>query len=270
MADGGALAPPPTLQKSPAETFQASVAAGTRKAGLSWHKTLLLGVIAGSFIALGTMLTLRVGGAMPTIGATNPGLQRLLQGLFGLPTGLFLVLLTGGELFNGNTMLLSTAWLSGRVQGKRVLHNWVWSYAGNLLGCLLVVKMAMLSGLLSGSATAVALATVKVGLGFQAAFWRGVFCNWLVCMAVYVAGGASDLVGKFIAILLPISMFVSLGAENSVANMFLIPLGMHLGAAVTVKQFLIGNLLPVTLGNIFGGAVLVGLTYFLAFGRKAA
>lgn len=276
MSQGGAEASPtavsittqPTQQKSPAKTFESVVTAGENKANMPWDRTFILSIVAGAYIALGGVLALRVGGAVPGVLASNPGLQRLLLGLVGLPTGLTFVLATGGELFTGNTMMLTSALLAGRVKVARLLQNWGLSFLGNLLGSLLVVKLVLACGVLSVGGPAAGMAAMKVGLGFKMAFWRGVVCNWLVCLAVYMSSGAGDLVSKFVAIVLPISAFVAMGMEHSVANMFFIPMGMKLGAEVSVKQFLVGNLLPVTLGNIFGGAVLVALVYYLAFGRK--
>lgn len=128
----------------------------------------------------------------------------------------------------------------------------------------------MLTGWLPSVApAAAAMAVTKaVATPFAALFYRGVVCNWLVCLAVYIANGATDLSGKFIAAVVPVSMFLAMGMEHSVANMFLIPLGMKAGADVSVKALLLGNLLPVTLGNIVAGVVLVALTYFLAFAKK--
>lgn len=259
-------------QKTPSQTFDAAVVAGTAKAKLNARKTLLLGVAAGAYIGLGALLALRVGGAMSGVMKTNPGLQRAVFGAIGLPTGLLLVVAAGGELFTGNTMLLSAAWLSGEVKWRRVLHNWLWSYLGNLIGSLLLVKLVFATGVLasagSGVAAATAAAAAKTSMPFMQAFWRGVVCNWLVCLAVYLSNGAADLVSKFVAIFLPISAFVAIGMEHSVANMFLIPMGMRMGADVGIKAFLLRNLLPVTLGNVFAGVVLISTLYFYAFGKK--
>lgn len=260
------------LQKSPPQTFEAAVTLGSSKADLPSWKVLLLGILAGAYIALGALLALCVGGAVPAIKASNPGLQKLLFGALGLPGGLLLVCVTGGELFTGNTALLTCAFTQGRAKAGGVLRNWVWSYIGNVLGSALVTWLAVASGCVGGAggAVAAAVASAKVGMPFIKAFLRGIVCNWLVCLAVYTQNGASDLMGKFVAIWLPICAFVAMGFEHCVANMFLIPFGMAMGADVTMKQYLMANLLPVTLGNIVAGVFLVGLAYSLAFGKKAA
>lgn len=254
-------------QKTPPQTFEAAAATGAAKGGQSVVRTLALALLAGAYIGLGGLLALRVGGAVPGM---VPGLQRLLLAAVGLPTGLTMVLVAGGELYTGNTMLLTAAWLSGRVGVGGVAKNWAVSFLGNLVGSLVLVKIVTMCGVLGGAsgAAVVATAVAKTSLSFWTAFWRGVVCNWLVCLAVYMANGAGDLVSKFVAVLLPISAFMAMGMEHSVANMFLVPMGMKMGAEVGLRQFVLGNLLPVTLGNTFAGAVLVAGMYYLAFGRK--
>ncbi|CAN8064405.1 unnamed protein product [Agarophyton chilense] len=263
--------PTTALQKSPAETFEAAVTLGSSKASLSSWKVTLLAVLAGAYIALGALLALCVGGAAPALKAANPGLQMLLFGAFGLPGGLLLVCVAGGELFTGNTALLTCAFMQKRAGAFAVLRNWFFSYIGNVLGCALVTWLAVVSGCVGGAggATAAAIASSKVSMPFMQAFLKGVVCNWLVCLAVYTQNGANDLMGKFIAIWLPICAFVAMGFEHCVANMFLIPFGMAMGAEVGVKQYIMANLLPVTLGNVLAGVVLVGLAYSLAFGKNS-
>lgn len=260
----------PPAQKPPAAAFAAAVALGTAKASTPLWKVLLLGVLAGSYIALGALLALSVGGACPGLAAANPGLSKLLFGAIGLPFGLTMVVTAGGELFTGNTLLVGAAALSGRVSLRQLLLNWATSFAGNFIGSLLVVRLAMAAGCLTGAsvATAVGIATAKVGMTFGKAFVKGVLCNWLVCLGVYLSNAASDFCSKFLAIWLPISAFVIMGFDHSVANMFLVPMGKALGAEVGWKAFLTANLLPVTLGNIVGGFGLVAGVYYLCYGQK--
>ena len=255
------ITPPPAM-------YESAVTLGAAKSRAPAWKVLLMGIVAGAYIALGALLALCVGGALPAIKVADPGLQKLIFGLVGLPTGLSLVCLTGAELFTGNTALISAAVFSKRASVGGMLSNWFFSYLGNLAGSLLVVWLAVSGCTVTGAsaASAVAIASGKAAAPFATAFFRGVLCNWLVCLAVYMQAGASDLGGKVMAILLPISAFVAMGFDHSVANMFLIPMGMKLGAAVTVKQFLM-SLIPVTLGNVVAGVVLVGLVYSLAFAK---
>merc|ERR1739844_636892 len=133
--------------------------------------------------------------------------------------------------------------------GKSLLKNWISSYAGNFVGSLILAYLAFKSGTLGNAPASVAIATAKCSLGFDVAFVRGILCNWLVCMAVYMASGCATMIGKMTAVWFPISAFVALGLDHSVANMFMIPLGIMRGAEITIKDFLVKNLIPVTLGN---------------------
>lgn len=239
---------------------------------MPFPKVFLLGVLAGAYIAIAAVLALSVGGAVPELAAANPGLQKILFGAIGLPFGLTMVLTAGGELFTGNTALVTAAWLAGRASFGGLMRNWIASFAGNFVGSLLVVWLVASSGVLVGpsAAAAIAIAKAKTSLTFGTAFARGIACNWLVCLAVWLASSARDMGGKFISVLLPISAFVAIGFDHSIANMFLIPMGMKAGAsAVTIKSFLVANLLPVTLGNIVGGAVLVAAMYHIIFGKSS-
>lgn len=254
--------------QSPAGALETAVALGAAKAAMPAFKVLLLGILAGAYIAIAATLALTVGGAVPAIAAANPGLQKLLFGLVGLPFGLTMVLTAGGELFTGNTALITAALLSKRATLRGLLRNWIASFAGNFIGSLLVVGLIAVAGVLSGPslATAIAIAKAKTSLSFVTAFARGIGCNWLVCLAVWLASSAKDMSGKFTAVVLPITAFVAMGFDHSIANMFLIPMGMVSGASsVSVKAFLLNNLLPVTLGNIIGGAILVAATYHLVY-----
>lgn len=261
---------PAPLIKPPPGAFQAAVDLGATKASQSAAKVFLLGCVAGCYIAFGALLALTVGGALPALKADNIGLQKILLGAFGLPFGLTMVCTAGGELFTGNTALVTAAALKGRVSISALTRNWIASYLGNFCGSLFIVWLAIATGCLgaASAATACSLAVVKTGLTFMQAFTRGIACNWLVCLGVYLSTAASDFVGKFFAIWLPVSAFVAMGFDHSIANMFFIPLGKMLGAQVSLKAFLLANLLPVTLGNIIGGAVLVALVYYIGYGRN--
>jgi len=247
----------------PAEVALRIEEAGVKKAALAAIPLLTLSVLAGAFIALGAA------GFTAVLAGTTPGFgpARLLGGIV-FSTGLILVVVAGAELFTGNTLIVM-ARVDGRVSTAALLRNWAYAFTGNLIGALAVVLLMSLSGLLEGPKgdTARSIAEAKVALGPMAAFTRGILCNMLVCLAVWVSFAARGVADKILGIVFPISAFVLLGYEHSIANMYLIPLGWALGANVTLASFL-GNLIPVTLGNIVGGAGGVALTYWLAYRPK--
>ncbi len=254
--------------KSPAEVVEAMGAACVVKTGLSGRKLAVSGFLAGAYIGLGGLLAIMIGkGIAPAVvdGIPYSGLGRLLFAAV-FPVGLMLVVVAGAELFTGNTAILVPGVLSGRSPLRGLSRNWLLSYAGNFAGGLFVAyALAYLTGLCAGEpylSAVRALAADKTGLTFAEAFWRGVGCNWLVCLAVWMAGAAEDVSGKILAVWFPIMAFVGLGFEHSVANMFFIPTGMFYGAEVGIGRFLVRNLLPVTLGNIVGGAFFVGFLHW--------
>ena len=171
---------------------------------------------------------------------------QIILGAFGLPFGLIMVLVTGAELFTGNTALVTAAAMEGKTTKQDLIKNWVASYAGNFVGSLFLAYLAYKSGTLGNAPASVAIATAKCSLPWDVAFVRGILCNWLVCMAVYMASGCASLIGKMVAVWFPISAFVALGLDHSVANMFIIPLGMMRGANISVADFLTKNLIPVS------------------------
>jgi formate/nitrite transporter len=255
------------LVATPPAGYDGAVAAGEKKANMPAGKIFNLGVLSGAHIGFGAFLMLSVGGACPGLAATNPGLHKIVLGAFGLPFGLMMTLLSGAELFTGNTALVTMAVLEDKATTKQLAKSWLASYAGNFVGSLLLAALAFAGGTLVNGGASVAVAGVKTSLTFQQAFVRGIMCNWLVCMAVYLASFAKDVAGKMVPIWFCISAFIALGLEHSVANMFIIPLGIFSGAAVTWKAFLLANLLPVTLGNIVGGAVCVAAGFSKAYGK---
>ena len=174
-------------------------------------------------------------------------------------------MVAGAELFTGNALIVM-AWVDGKVSLGALLRNWAYAYAGNLAGALAVVALMAFSGLLDGAVgeTARKISEAKSALGPVEAFTRGVLCNMLVCLAVWLTFAARSVTDKILAIVFPITAFVLLGYEHSVANMYLIPAGWAAGSAIDLKGFW-GNLIPVSLGNVAGGAGGVALTYWLAY-----
>ena len=239
---------------------------GVNKANLGFIQTLTLSALAGGFIAFGAMFyTVAITGSTLGIGPT-----RLIGGA-AFSLGLIMVIIGGAELFTGNSLIVM-AWASRRITLAALLRNWCIVYLGNLIGAVAVAVLVHISGVLSlgdgaVGATAEAIATDKLALDPLQAFVRGILCNILVCLAVWMCFAARDVSGKVFVILFPITAFVALGFEHSVANMYLIPVGM-LNAGVFNVGGAIANLIVVTVGNIIGGGVLVALVYWLVYLRS--
>ena len=256
--------------KTPPETFAAAVATSEKKASADTLSTFALSFTAGALIGLGGLFLTTVGGSSPALAASNPGLSNLVKGAFGLPFGLTMVILTGAELFTGNVFVMLSGLLSKKVTQAQVMKNWLVSYAGNFAGSVFLAYMAYAAMTSAANpAPAIAIATMKATtLPFMVAFVRGVLCNWLVCLAVWGTMATTSVAGKILAIFWPITAFVTMGFEHSIANMFLIPHGMLYGADVSVSQMLLGNILPVTLGNMVGAAAFVAGVHYVAYGRN--
>ncbi len=238
---------------------------GVAKANLPLIPLVTLAILAGSFIALGgAAYTATMAGA-----ESSAGTAKLIGGL-AFSLGLILVVVGGAELFTGNGLMMM-ALVDGKITIKSLLRNWFIVYCGNLAGALLMVLLMAPTGLLDGPMGTVAakITIAKTALSPVEAFARGVLCNMLVCLAIWLTIAARDIAGKILAIIWPISAFVLLGFEHSVANMYLIPQGWLAGVPVHLPGF-IGNLMWVTIGNILGGAGGVSLAYWLAYRQVRA
>ncbi len=266
------------MSRKPREIAEYICSLNEGKVKISPVKIFLLSILAGVYVGFGGYLYLVVtSDAAVYVGR---GIAALLGGVV-FSLGLILIVLGGAELFTGNG-LLTISCLSERVKVVDVLKNWVIVYFGNFVGSLLLVGLLYASGSflsLDGSVAARILqaSSAKVGLGFWQALVRGVLCNWLVCLAVWVASSAEETTGKILAIVFPISAFIAMGFEHSVANMFIIPFGMLLGndpslvakAGVDAGGLnlsgLAANLVPVTIGNLIGGALFVATLYWYVY-----
>lgn len=269
----------------PAEIARKAEVVGAQKARLDFGSLLVLSMLAGAFIALGAMFATTV--LAGTAGVLPFGVSRLLAGnVFCL--GLILVILGGAELFTGNTLMVM-ALASGKIHWTDMLRAWTIVYVGNLIGAVAIAVLVFLSGQYRFGEGAVAtvamkIASDKVALSFDQALFLGILCNVLVCLAVWLSLGARTTADKVLAVLFPVSAFVVAGFEHSVANMYFVPLGLFIKhwapgtvwaqigslpsdfAAVTWPAFFWG-LVPVTIGNIIGGAVLVGGVYWFVYLR---
>lgn len=255
---------------------------GIAKAEGKTLRLLIWALLAGAYIAFGAQASQMVSFNL-LADPSSLGVGRLVSAAV-FPVGLMMVVLCGAELFTGNCLMIIGV-LDRKIRISGMLRNWVLVYLGNFLGALLVVALMKSTGLWeTGSgllgASVIKTAQAKVQLSFGQAFVRGILCNWLVCLAVWMSTGARETVSKIFAIWFCIGLFVISGFEHSIANMYFIPAGIAAAvdsglaqlagcdvSVLTVGNFLVKNLLPVTLGNILGGGLFVGMVYWFT-GRK--
>jgi formate transporter FocA len=282
-------APAPTLDALlPVDMAGKAETIGVNKAKMAVVPMLVLAILAGAFIALGAVFSTIAGTGAS---ALPYGVGRVLSGLV-FCLGLILVVIAGAELFTGNNLIVM-AWASGKVSTTQLLRNWVIVYIGNFIGAfataiLVFASKQYLFGSGAVGTTALNIAKSKVSLDFMQAFALGVLCNALVCLAVWLVMSARTSTDKILCIVFPITAFVAAGFEHSIANMYFVPLGLFIKSFASPKfweiaqiavadydkltwsAFFINNLLPVTLGNIVGGAGLVGMVYWLVYAKPKA
>ena len=253
------------------------------KANFRKSKTFVLAIAAGALIAFGAQVSLNV---MTGTEAVSWGFAKLI-GAMTFATGLMMVVLTGAELFTGNVMMTFSV-IEKKTSLAKLLRNWTIVYIGNFVGSVLLATIIYFTGCSHNSHEALGVlglttAYTKVNLTFVEAFTRGILCNWLVCLAIWMASSSRHVIGKIFAIFFPITTFVASGYEHSIANMYFISNGLFLKATpaiaaasgftpeqlatLNIKSFLLGNLLPVTLGNMVGAFVFVVLLFWTAYLR---
>ena len=254
------------------------------KASYGKMKTFILALAAGAFIAFGAQGSLT---AMAGTDAMSFGFAKLLGGIV-FSTGLMLIVFTGAELFTGN-VLIGLSVLNKKLPVSRLFRNWLYVYLGNFVGAAIVATLIHVANAYHGTNEVLAVLGLKVAYGkvnltFTQAFASGILCNWLVCMAVWMASAAKDASGKILAILFPITTFAMCGYEHCVANMYMVTNGLLVKlsdsavlasgftpeqiATINLKAFLIDNLIPVTLGNIVGALLFVVGLFWVAYMKK--
>lgn len=280
---------------SPAEVAAATANTGKAKSVMPFAKLFIMGILAGVYIGFGANLATTVGAGW-TAEWANSGLNKFAFGAV-FSVGLMMVVIGGSELFTGNNMFLTISALNGQATWGGLLYNWIVVWIANFVGSLILVGIVY-AGSYYGNAEAlsaigvkaVAIAKGKLGLTWGEAFFRAIGCNWLVCMAVWLAVAAKDVIGKIFACFFPIMAFVTSGFEHSVANMYFVPMGIKIAtsnpdavvaaeslgmaspdavnALFNYGNFFMNNLIPVTLGNIVGGALFVAGFYWFVFLKK--
>ena len=240
------------------ETYKQISEIGKNKCNQHLGKQLLSSMLSGAFIGFGAACSFRVGGMLED---TNLGLKRLVMGLFGLPIGLMLIVLCETQLFTGNTSFYTISMIEKRIKILRTLISLIIIYIGNLIGSILFAFLIYGSSILENNKEVLVISQKKVDGSWFSTFIKGLLCNWFVCLSLWQAVKAKNVFGKAVGIYPTIAGFVALGFEHSVANMYIIPQGIIMGSNVTVSDFIIYNLIPVTIGNFLSGVLFVGLVF---------
>lgn len=245
---------------APSEVAQAIIVSAETKASLSITRILILGIMAGAYVGFGGYAYIV---AMQTLGNIDAGLMRFF-GAAVFPVGLMLVIFSGSELFTGNN-LMTMGLMDRKITLTGMLRNWLFVYIGNFIGSVILAYIVHKSQLVNENILAKTLdvGLAKTSLSFQAAFLRGILCNILVVLAVWTAAASKDIASKIFSMWFPVMLFVLSGFEHSVANMFIIPLAKFSGLAITWNHIWTTNLIPVTLGNIVGGGIIIPVAYYI-------
>lgn len=247
---------------SPKEIAETVVEIGKYKSELLFYQKLFLAILGGLYIALGAHGAITIS---QTFGIVDVGLSKFLSAAV-FPIGLMLVIICGAELFTGNNLMILGV-LARKYSIKKTLMNWIVVYGGNFIGSIILAFLVTKSGLLSGAAEkkAISIAVAKTSIPLLSLILRAVLCNTLVVLAVWMATAAKDTSGKILACWFPVMLFVLSGYEHCIANMFFIPAGIFLGADISWLQMWKNNVIPVTAGNIIGGAMIVPLFYYFSY-----
>jgi formate/nitrite transporter len=257
---------PVTMYKTPKQTLLVVMKAGVAKGVSMWWQLLALGFHAGVFIGFGGGLVVAVVGALDS--AVEAGYKKLLSGLI-FPVCLIIIVISGAELFTGNVMYMLAARMSGQTTWKNLAKNWFFSYFGNLCGALFIgyflFHLTHIFHTTTYDAYLNAMVVSKVKTyTFGETVLKGVGCNYLVCLSLWCAAASDDILSKIVSIWWPLMAFVAIGFEHSIANMFYIPLAiMNTATEVTAGEFIAKNLVPVTIGNIIGGALFIFVQYLI-------
>lgn len=241
---------------------------GINKAKMPASKFIFIAILGGIYIAFGGLLYLMVAGGSPTLAAENPGIVKFLGGAM-FPIGLIMVTVAGADLFTSDCAAMVLPVMQKQLKFPSLLRIWGLSYLFNFVGAIAVAYFfAYKTGFVTVSPWQEFLHNsvyVKTHSSFFTVFLKGIGANWLVCLGAWMGFAGKDIISKSIGIWIPVMLFVTMGFEHSIANMFFIPAGIFSGADVTWTQFGVNNLIPATLGNIVGGAVFVGCAYWYIY-----
>lgn len=258
-----------SLVKSAPDAYITFAEKGASNAHLPKRKIFHQAVLGGCYVGFGGLISIMIAGNLAGVSGASPGIAKMaFAALF--PVNLLLIVNTQGQLFTGNSAMVAAAKYEGFVSWKDLIASWAISLSGNIVGCTLFACATMLAQVLNPGAVSLTLGTAisKCSAGLVPTVMRAILCNWMVSMAVFLAGAANDMSGKLIGCWFPISTFVGIGLEHSIANLFILPLALMVGGTgLTVADIITKNLIPVIIGNGIAGAIIVAASYSYQFGR---
>lgn len=256
---------------TPKEIASIFNSSGLLKGAMPVSRFIVLSLLGGAFIAFGGLLSVVVAGGMPGVAASNPGLINFAAGAL-FPVGLIMVAIAGADLFTSDCTAMTLPVLQKQIRFKVLLKVWILSYVFNFFGTQLIAGVLVSgTGMLSQEpwlSYLHAYAGKKVHQDFLVVLIKGVGANWLVCLGMWMGYAAKEVIGKCASIWIPVMLFVTLGLEHSIANMFFIPAAIYTGASIGWGEFILNNLLPATVGNIIGGAVFVACAYWYVYVKQ--
>lgn len=265
-----------TMVLSPPEIYTHCAHLGFEKAQYPWYKFLALSIIAGGYVGLGASTCYLIGGLMnqapwyPDASQHNYGVFKLVFGAVGFPFAFMAILVCGSELFTSQCAYSTAAWLECQIPLTKVIKMLVLSWCGNFIGCIIVAWLFHAGDIYVNKDDYLKMvANDKVHLTWTVVIVKGIFANWLVGIATWMANAALDISGKAIAVWLPISSFAAIGYEHCVANMFVLTMAIAQGVPLTFKEVIWNNLIPATIGNYIGGAFFVAGLYSFVYGKPS-
>jgi len=256
------------MVKSAPDAYISFAEKGASNAHLPKRKIFHQSVLGGCYVGFGGLIAIMISGNLGGISAANPAIAKMaFAALF--PVNLLLIISTSGQLFTGNSATVAAAKFEGFVSWKDLWNSWSVSLLGNVVGCSLFAAATILAQVLNPGATNAVINTAlgKCSVGVVPTIMRAIMCNWMVSMAVFLSGAANDMCGKMVGCWFPISTFVGIGLEHSIANLFILPLALMVGAPLTLMDIITKNLVPVIVGNAIAGAFIVAGSYSYQFGR---
>jgi formate/nitrite transporter len=256
------------LVKSAPDAYISFAEKGASNAHLPKRKIFHQSVLGGCYVGFGGLISLMIAGNLGGLGVASPGVAKMaFAALF--PVNLLLIVSTQGQLFTGNSATVAAAKFEGFVTTKDLLYNWGISLAGNIVGCGLFAGATILGQIMNPGARALCISTAvaKTSAPLVPTLIKAIMCNWMVSMAVFLSGAANDMCGKLVGCWFPISTFVGIGLEHSIANLFIIPLALMVGAPISIGAMITKNLIPVIIGNGIAGSLIVAASYSYQFGR---